>query len=163
MEAANALLAKGNSLITRLMYRGIRGELIRQPWFANIRQQSADPFVYITYGVGLLLAVVFALMPGIIGTIITDLVWAGLIYLYFALGAKLAHQFIAYAICAVGAVLALLSALYTVTTLIDLLSLGFAGTAALLVIGLVVTVVSGIVLAYIGVQVRRGIQRLSAR
>jgi len=75
MEAANALLAKGNSLITRLMYRGIRGELIRQPWFANIRQQSADPFVYITYGVGLLLAVVFALMPGVISTLITT--WSG--------------------------------------------------------------------------------------
>jgi hypothetical protein len=163
MEAANALLAKGNSLITRLMYRGIRGELIRQPWFANIRQQSADPFVYITYGVGLLLAVVFALVPGVIGTIITDLVWAGLICLYFALGTKLAHQFIAYAICAVGAGLALLSALYTVTTLIDLLSLHLAGTAALLVIGLAVTVASGIVLAYVGVQVHRGIQRLSAR
>jgi hypothetical protein len=113
--------------------------------------------------VGLLLAVVFALMPGVIGTLITDLVWAGLIYLYFALGTKLAHQFIAYAICGVGAVLALLSALYTVTTLIDLLSLGFAGTAALMVIGMVVTVVSGIVLAYVGVQVHRDIQRLAAR
>jgi hypothetical protein len=57
----------------------------------------------------------------------------------------------------------LLSALYTATTLIDLLSLGFAGTAAVLVIGIVVTVAGGIVLAYIGVQVHRGIQRLSAR
>jgi hypothetical protein len=163
IEAANALLAKGNSLIARLMSRGIRGELIRQPWFLNIRQQSADPFVYITYGVGLLLAIVFALMPGVIGTLITDLVWAGLIYLYFALGTKLAHQFVAYAICGVGAALALLSALYTVTTLIDLVSLNLAGAAALLVIGLGVTVVSGIALAYVGVQVHRGIQRLSAR
>ena len=79
------------------------------------------------------------------------------------LGTKLAHQFIAYGIGAVGAALALLSALYTVTTLIDLLSLHLAGTAALLVIGLAVTVASGIVLAYVGVQVHRGIQRLSAR
>ena len=145
------------------MSRGIRGELIRQPWFANIRHQSADPFVYITYGVGLLLAIVFALMPSVIGTIITDLVWAGLIYLYFALGTKLAHQFIAYAIGGVGAALALLSALYSVTTLIDLVSLNLTGTAALLVISMVVTVASGIVLAYIGVQVHRGIARLSGR
>jgi hypothetical protein len=39
----------------------------------------------------------------------------------------------------------------------------FAGTAVLLVIGTVVTVASAVVLAYIGVQVHRGIQRLSAR
>lgn len=162
MEAANALLAKGNSLISRLMYRGIRGELIRQPWFHNFRHQSADQFVYVTYGVGLLLSLVLGLVSGVIGTIITDLIWAGLIYLYFALGTKLAHQFIAYGIGAVGAVLALLSALYTVTTLIDLVSLHFAGTAVLLLISLGVTVVSGAVLAHIGVQVRRGIQRLSA-
>jgi hypothetical protein len=102
-------------------------------------------------------------LPGVIGTIITDLDWAGLIYVYFALGTKLAHQFIAYAICGVGAALALLSALYTVTTSIDLVSLHFAGTAVLLVIGMVVTAASGVVVAYVGVQVHRGIQRLSAR
>lgn len=158
----NALLAKGNSFITRLMSRGIRGELIRQPWFLNFRHQSADQFVYVTYGVGLLLAIVFALLPGVIGTIITDLVWAGLIYLYFALGTKLAHQFIAYGICGVGAALALLSALYTGATFVDLASLHFAGTAVLLLISLAVTAVSGVALAYIGVQVHSGIQRLSS-
>jgi hypothetical protein len=141
----NSLLAKGNSFITRRMYRGIRGELIRQPWFVNFRRQSPDQFVYVTYGVGLLLSLVLGLMPGVIGTIITDLIWAGLIYLYFALGTKLGHQFIAYGISAVGAMLALLSALYTLATFVDLASLHFAGTAVLLLITLGGTVVSGIV------------------
>lgn len=163
MEAANALLAKGNSLIARLMSRGISGDLIRAPWFTNIRQTSADTFVYVTYGVGVLLAIVFALMPGVVGTIITDAVWAGLIYLYLALGTKIAHQFVAYGIGAVGAALAALSALYAVTTVIDLMSLNLGGAAAVLVIGMVVAVISAIVLAYIGVQVHRAIQRLSQR
>ena len=107
--------------------------------------------------------IVFALLPGVIGTIFTDLIWAGLIYLYFALGTKLAHQFAAYGVCAVGAALALLSALYTGATFVDLVSLHFASTAVLLLLSLGVTVVSGVVLAYIGLQIHRGIQRLSTR
>jgi len=163
MEAANALLAKGNSLISKLMYRGIRGELIRQPWFVNFRQQSPDQFVYITYGIGLFLAIVMSLLPGFIGTLMTDLIFAGLIYLYFALGTKLAHQFVAYGICGVGAVLALLRALYNVATFFDLASLHLAGYAVGVLLSLAVTVVSGLILAYIGFQVYRGIQRLSSQ
>jgi hypothetical protein len=163
MDAANALLAKGNSLISKLMYRGIRGELIRQPWFLNYRQQSADQFVYITYGIGLFLALVASLLPGFIGTLITDVIFAGLIYLYFALGTKLAHQFVAYGICAVGAVLALLRALYNVATIFDLASVPYmAGYAIGVLVSLAITVVSGLILAYIGFQVYRGIQRLSS-
>jgi len=162
MDAANALLAKSNSLISKLMYRGIRGELIRQPWFVNFRQQSPDQFVYITYGIGVFLALVLSLI-GAVGTVITDLIFAGLIYLYFALGTKLAHQFVAYGICGVGAVLALLSALYAVATFFDLASLHLAGYAITLLFSLAVTVVSGLVLAYIGFQVYRGIQRLSSQ
>jgi hypothetical protein len=162
MDAANALLAKGNSLISKLMYRGIRGELIRQPWFVNFRQQSADQFVYITYAIGVFLALVLSL-AGVIGTVITDIVFAGLIYLYFALGTKLAHQFVVYGICGVGAVLALLSALYAAATFFDLASLHLAGYALTLLFSLAITVVSGIVFAYVGFQVYRGIQRLSSQ
>jgi hypothetical protein len=163
MEAANALLAKGNSLISKLMYRGIRGELIRQPWFVNFRQQSPDQFVYITYGIGLFLALVMSLLPGFIGTLITDVIFAGLIYLYFALGTKLAHQFVVYGICGVGAALALLRALYNVATFFDLASVHLAGYALGVLISAAITVVSGLVLAYIGFQVYRGIQRLSSK
>lgn len=163
MEAANALLAKGNSLISKLMYRGIRGELIRAPWFVNFRQQSPDQFVYVTYGIGLFVALVMSLLPGFVGTLITDVIFAGLIYVYFALGTKLAHQFVAYGICGVGAVLALLRALYNVATFFDLASLHLAGYAIGVLLSLAVTVISGLVLAYIGFQVYRGIQRLSSQ
>jgi hypothetical protein len=163
MEGANALLAKGNSLISKLMYRGIRGELIRAPWFVNFRQQSPDQFVYITYGIGLFVALVMSMLPGFIGTLITDVIFAGLIYVYFALGTKLAHQFVAYGICGVGAVLALLRALYNVATFFDLASLHLAGYAIGVLLSLAVTVISGLVLAYIGFQVYRGIQRLSSQ
>ena len=163
MDAANALLAKGNSLISKLMYRGIRGELIRQPWFVNFRQQSPDQFVYITYGIGLFLALVMSLLPGFIGTLITDVIFAGLIYLYFALGTKLAHQFVVYGICGAGAVLAFLRALYNVATFFDLASVHLAGYALGVLISAAITVVSGLVLAYIGFQVYRGVQRLSSQ
>jgi hypothetical protein len=162
-DAANEMLAKGKSLISRLMLRGIRGELIRQPWFQNLRRQSADQFVYITYAVGFVLSLVLALAPGVIGTIITDMIWAGMIFVFFAVGTKLAHQFVAYGICAVGTVLAVIGALYTITTFIDLASLHyFAGTTIMLVFSLAVTVISGAALAYIRVQVHREIQRMSA-
>lgn len=161
-DAASEMLAKGKSLISRLMLRGIRGELIPQPWFQNLRRQSADQFVYITYAVGFALSLVLALAPGVIGTVITDIIWAGMIFVFFAVGTKLAHQFVAYGICAVGTVLMLISALYTITTFIDLASLHyFAGTTVMLVFSLAVTVISGAVLGYIGVQVRREIERLS--
>jgi hypothetical protein len=164
MDAANALLAKGNSLIAKLMYRGIRGELIRQPWFVNYRQQSADQFVYVTYGIGVFVALVASLLPGFIGTVIIDVIFAGLIYLYFALGTKLAHQFVAYGICGVGAVIALLRALYNVATVFELASSPYmAGYAIGVLVSLAITVVSGLVLAYIGFQVYRGIQRLSSQ
>ena len=109
------------------------------------------------------LSLVLPLASGVIGTIITDLLWGGMIFVFFVVGTKLAHQFVAYGICAVGTVLAVIGALYTITTFIDLASLHyFAGTTIMLIFSLAVTVVSGAVLAYIGVQVHREIQRMSA-
>ncbi|ANE83451.1 hypothetical protein A7U43_28475 (plasmid) [Mycobacterium adipatum] len=163
MDAANALLAKGNSFLTRLMYRGVRGELIQQPWFQSIRQQSADPFVYITFGIGVLLVLIMGMLPGLVGIVITLGIWAGLAYLYFAIGTKKAHQFIAYGIGGGGAAIAALSALLTVATLIDLAGLRLAGTAVTLLIVLVLTVLVGAALAYVGVQVHRAIKRMSGQ
>ncbi|WP_196808324.1 tetraspanin family protein [Mycobacterium sp. URHD0025] len=165
MEAANALLSKSNSFIAQLMSRGIRGELIRQPWFQKWRQtpQQADQFVYITYAAGIVLALLFGLM-GAVGTILALGVGIGLCYLYFALGTKKAHQFIAYGICVVGVVLALLSILFTVAALVDLSSLRYStgGIMLALLFSLGVTVLAGAILAYIGIQVHRGIQRMSS-
>ncbi|OLO98608.1 hypothetical protein BVU76_29990 [Mycolicibacterium porcinum] len=165
MEAANALLSKSNSFIAQLMSRGIRGELIRQPWFQKWRQtpQQADQFVYISYAVGIVLALLFGLM-GAIGTIFALAIGIGLCYLYFALGTKKAHQFIAYGICGVGVVLSILSILFTIAALVDLSSIRYStgGLMLTLLFSLGVTVIAGAVLAYIGIQVHRGIQRMSS-
>lgn len=159
-DAANALLAKGNSFISRLMMRGIRGELIRAPWFQSFRHHNPDQFVYVGYGIGVLLAIVFGLLPGIAGSVASLAVWAVLAYLFFAIGTLKAHQFIAYGICGVGVTLCALSALFAVTTFIDLSSLHLAGTALILLISLVVTVITGAILAWVGISVHRGIKEL---
>lgn len=165
MEAANALLSKSNSFIAQLMSRGIRGELIRQPWFQKWRQtpQQADQFVYMTFAAGIVLTLLFGWM-GAVGVILGLGVGIGLCYLYFALGTKKAHQFIAYGICGVGVVLSLISVLFTITTLVDLSSVRYAtgGLMLRLVFSLGVTVIAGAILAYIGIQVHRGIQRMSS-
>ncbi|MGV0810669.1 hypothetical protein ABQF34_01785 [Mycolicibacterium boenickei] len=165
MEAANALLSKSNSFIAQLMSRGIRGELLPQPWFQKWRQtpQQADQFVYITYAGGILLAIMFGLL-GAIGTIFALAIGIGLCYLYFALGTKKAHQFIAYGICGVGVALALISILFTIAALVDLSSLRYStgGIMLTLLFSLGVTVVAGAILGYVGIQVHRGIQRMSS-
>lgn len=156
-----ALLAKGGSFIANLMQRGIRGELIRQPAFQNMRRQNPDQIVYVSYGVGLLFSLVLGALPGLIGTLFSDALWVGVAYVLFAVGNKRAHQFVAYGIGLVGAVLFLISLLFTVAAFVDLASLNLAGAALTLVLGGIVTLVSGIALAYLGIQVHREIQRMS--
>ncbi len=110
MDAANALLAKGNSLISKLMYRGIRGELIRAALVRELPAAVTRPVrVHHLRNRTVLWRSSSSLLPGFIGTLITDVIFAGLIYLYFALGTKLAHQFVVYGICGAGAVLAIVA------------------------------------------------------
>lgn len=166
MDAANALLAKGNSFIAQLMSRGIRGELIRQPWFQGFRStpQQSDQFVYISYAVGILLTLILGML-GAVGTILALGVGVGLCYLYFALGTKKAHQFIVFGICGVGVALSLLSLVLSAVALMDLMSLRYStgSMAVMVIISMGVTVVAGAILGYIGLQVHRGIQRLERR
>ncbi|KAA0093556.1 hypothetical protein CIW49_26165 [Mycolicibacterium sp. P1-18] len=143
------------------MQRGIRGELIRQPAFQNMRRQNPDQIVYVSYGVGLLFSLVLGVLPGFIGTLLSDALWVGVAYVLFAVGNKRAHQFVAYGIGLVGAVLCLISLLFTVAAFVDLASLNLAGAALTLILGGVVTLVSGIALAYLGIQVHREIKRMS--
>lgn len=89
--------------------------------------------------------------------------WAGLIYLHFAVGTTLAHQFAAYGVCAVSGSASAAQRPIHWATFVDLVPLHFASTAVLLLLSLGVIVVSGVVWAYIGLQIHRGIQRLSTR
>jgi hypothetical protein len=145
------------------MHRGVRGELIRQPWFQNFRHQQPDQFVYVSYGVGLVLSLIFSLLPGLVSLVLSNAVWVGLAYLFFAVGTKRAHQFIVYGICLVGAVLSLLGALFSLSTIMTLAGLPYSGSA---IVGLIIvaagSVVVALILGYIGLQVHRGIQRMSS-
>jgi hypothetical protein len=83
------------------MLRGARGELIRQPWFQSIRRENADTFVFVTFGVALVITL--ALQFGISSITMTTVVFAILVrypmwiavgFFYIALGTKLAHHFL---------------------------------------------------------------------
>lgn len=162
--SAQELLNKGNNVIAKLMERGVRGDLIKQPWFQNFRRQQPDQFVYVSFAIGLVLCLVFALLPGLLSLVLSAGVWVGLAYLLFAVGTKKAHQFIVYGICLVGGLLFLLGALFALTGALSLSGLPYVagGTILMLIITAAGSVVIAAALGYVGVQVHRGIQRMSA-
>ena len=124
VDMAKSLLNKGDSFIFRLMTRGVRGELIQQPWFQNMRTnpQGSNQFVYIGYAGAVLLGLFLSLL-GAIGSIVAFAIWLGLAYCFLALGTKLSAQFVAYGICGVGAAASLLGLLMGVIGLA-----GFSGS-----------------------------------
>ena len=157
-----------DSFIIRLMERGVRGELFQQPWFHNFRAHSPDPFVFTSYAVGVVLTILLALIPSsLFSTVFSDALWVAIGYLYLALGTKLAHQFLEFGICLVGT-LVMLGRIWStawaiaidrsVATLIGV----YAEPTALLVFELLLNVAAAAFLIYVGLQIHRGIQRLSA-
>ncbi|WP_328354325.1 hypothetical protein OG976_23365 [Mycobacterium sp. NBC_00419] len=160
-----SLPTKGDSFVIRLMERGVRGELFRQPWFHNLRGGSPDTFVYATFGGGVFLSFLLALIPStFFSTVMILALWAAIGYLYFALGTRLAHQFLEFGICLVGAVVMVGRVLTTLWALSVTSSLApYLGIdpAPLLVLVLLVDLAAVAFLVYTGIQVHRGIQKLS--
>ena len=159
------------SFIERLMLRGARGELIRQPWFEAIRRDNADMFVYVSFSVALLIVLVlqFAVssitMTGVIFMILVRYpVWIALGYAYIALGTKLAHRFLL-GTCVVGVVVSVfgvfgaVSAMSTAHSLNQLLGVE-AVPMGLLVFVLLFTAAVGALYGYVGLMVYRGIKRV---
>lgn len=165
VDMAKSLLNKGDSYIFRLMTRGVRGELIQQPWFQNMRTnpQGSNQFVYLGYAGAVLLGLFLSLFGGI-GSLIACVVWLGLAYCFLALGTKLAAQFVAYGICGVGAAASLLGVLIGVIGLAGVSSSPYvSGTlTAMLVLAIVIDAVIAVVLGYIGIQVHKGMQKIAS-
>ena len=165
VDMAKSLLNKGDSFIFRLMTRGVRGELIQQPWFQNMRTnpQGSNQFVYLGYAGAVLLGLFLSLFGGI-GSLIACVVWLGLAYCFLALGTKLAAQFVAYGICGVGAAASLLGVLIGVIGLAGVSSSPYvSGTlTAMLVLAIVIDAVIAVVLGYIGIQVHKGMQKIAS-
>ena len=68
---AKSALSKSGSFIFRTMCQGVRGELIPQPWFQNMRSnaQGANQMAYIGTGIWVLLALLTAWGGGTVGVI----------------------------------------------------------------------------------------------
>jgi hypothetical protein len=164
VDMAKSLLTKGDSFIFRLMTRGVRGELIQQPWFQNMRNnpQGSNQFVYIGYAGAVLIGLFLSLFGGI-GSLVASVVWLGLAYCFLALGTKLAAQFVAYGICGVGAAASLLGLLIGVIGLAGVSSSPYisGSLTAMLILAVVINGVIAVVLGYIGIQVHKGIQKIA--
>lgn len=169
LQAANSALAKGGSFIARLIQRGMYGELIKNPWFQQTRVQSADQFVYIGFGVGVVLALILGQIGGLIGDILTLAMWAGLAYTFFAIGTKKAVQFVAYGICGIGAVLygggALLGFLAwsQLTSSPYMSGLGGSSIGTVILLQSIASTVFALLLGWAAITVHRTIKKLSGQ
>ncbi|QIV79497.1 hypothetical protein [Mycolicibacterium frederiksbergense] len=167
LQAANSALAKGGSFIARLIQRGMYGELIKNPWFQQTRQQSPDQFVYIGFGIGVVLALILGQIGGLIGDLLTLAMWAGLAYTFFAVGTKKAVQFVAYGICGIGAVLygggALLGFLAwsQLTSSPYMSGLGGSSIGTVILLQSITSTVFAVLLGWAGITVHRTIKKLS--
>lgn len=148
-------------LVDRLIDRGARGELIRAPWFQNIRLRNADAFVIGTYAVGFFLTVLLeSFTSSVLTAFVVYALWLGLGYLYLALGTRLSHQFLKYGICLVAVVVLLLTFLSTMSAVLVGRSLAnfagmYAATMAPLVFRLFVGILTAPVFVLVGLRVHR--------
>lgn len=152
-----------DSFITRLMERGVQGLLIRQPWFQDQRQRNPDPFVFVSFGIGVVVTIMLSLIPSsFVVTVLTIALWAGIGYLYFALGTKLAHQFVMFGICLVGGLVMLLRVIVAISALSSSrLYYVYVEPPVVLALVLLINLAGVAAVGYIGIQVNRGIQRMS--
>ncbi|MDR3663300.1 MAG: hypothetical protein P4L86_23435 [Mycobacterium sp.] len=164
VDMAKSLLNKGDSFIFRLMSRGVRGELIQQPWFQGMRSnpQGSNQFVYIGYAGAILLGLLVSLLGGFIGAIFALALWLGVAYCFLALGSKLAAQFVAYGICGVGAAAGLLGLLMSLIAISEVDKYLGGSYALMLVLAAVVDGAIAIILGYLGIQVHKGIQKIAS-
>lgn len=149
-----------DSFIIRLMEKGVQGGLFRQPWFHDMRQRNANAFVYISFVVGFVASIALSLIPSsFVVTVFTTFLWVAIGYLYLALGTKLGHQFLLFGICLVGG---LVMAFRVLSAIVGLAGSGYYyEDPAVLMVVLLVNLVGVAAAVYVGIQVHRGIQRMS--
>ncbi|WP_241473880.1 hypothetical protein [Mycolicibacterium neoaurum] len=168
LQAANSALAKGGSFITRLIQRGMYGELIKNPWFQQTRQQKPDPFIYVGFVIGIVVALLMAQLGGLIGDILALVAWAALAYVFFAVGTKKAVQFVAYGICTVGPAIYFWGAFLGFATWSQLTSSPYvsgvgSGIGAIILLQAISNTVFGVAMIWAGITVHRTIKKLSGQ
>ncbi len=109
------------------MWRGMLGELIRWPWFESMRRENPEVLVYAVCGIVTLLSILlpfksaFGTMADIVFyLVLRAVIWSAAIYLYLAVGTKLAHTLIV-VVCGIDAVIALWGAytFYSILSLVE--------------------------------------------
>ncbi|WP_163742300.1 hypothetical protein [Mycolicibacterium fallax] len=152
-----------DTIVTRLVESGVRGQLIRQPWFQNLRASNADLAVYVSFGVGVVLTGIFSLIPsGFVSDFLIVGLWAGLAYLYLALGTKLSHQFLLWGICVAGGVVTVLKVLSGFSTLTFGTWFGlYRDPLVVVFLDMLLNVAVALALGYLGMQMHREIAKLS--
>lgn len=171
VEMAKSALNKSGSFIFRTMSQGVRGELIKQPWFQNMRSnaQGANQIAYIGTGIWALLAVLFTWGGGVIGVIISAVLGLALIYVLLALGTKTGAQCAAYGVCGIGIAGLLYLIVSGVLGIIRISNLpdspympSTSGYTAELVIGIVFFVVIGAAAGYVCAQIQSGMKKIAS-
>jgi hypothetical protein len=170
-------IANGKRLswVERLMLRGIRGELLQQPWFQSMRQQNPQQLVIVSMlGVLLLMLMLQLIGTGtgivsIVEELIFDALEVTLAYLLLAVGTKLAHRCLFWS-CVGGVVASLYGVMLAISGIlivrsVDRLVQPFVGpdvaSTGILTVWLVYCLATAVVFAYLAVLVYRGIKRLA--
>ncbi len=159
-ELASNLIGKGNTFLTRLMQRGMQGELIKAPWFQAFRQ-SPDQFMMISYIVVALLVLLLSYGGGLIGSVLSLAFWAALAYTFFAIGTLKAHKWVANGIGYGGAAIALVGVIDPITALIDFSDYAPASLGLRLGVNIAISVIVAAVLGLAGYLVTKEIKRLT--
>lgn len=157
---ASDLIGKGNSFLTRLMQRGMQGELIKAPWFQAFRQ-SPDQFMLISYIVVALLVLLLSYGGGLIGSVLSLAFWAALAYTFFAIGTLKAHKWVANGIGYGGAAIALVGTIDPITALIDFSDYAPTSLGLRLGFNIAIAVIVAAVLGLTGYLVNKEIKRLT--
>lgn len=159
-ELASNLIGKGNTFLTRLMQRGMQGELIKAPWFQAFRQ-SPDQFMLISYIVVAVLVLLLSYGGGLIGSVLSLAFWAGLAYTFFAIGTLKAHKWVANGIGYGGAAIALVGTIDPITALIDFSEYAPTSLGLRLGVNIAISVIVAAVLGLAGYLVNKEIKRLT--
>jgi len=159
-ELASNLIGKGNTFLTRLMQRGMQGELIKAPWFQAFRQ-SPDQFMLISYIVVAVLVLLLSYGGGLIGSVLSLAFWAALAYTFFAIGTLKAHKWVANGIGYGGAAIALVGTIDPITALIDFSEYAPTSLGLRLGVNIAISVIVAAVLGLAGYLVNKEIKRLT--
>jgi len=159
-ELASNLIGKGSSFLTRLMKRGMDGELIKAPWFQAFRQ-TPDQFMLISYIVVAVLVLLLSYGGGLIGSVLSLAFWAALAYTFFAIGTLKAHKWVANGIGYGGAAIALVGTIDPITALIDFSEYAPTSLGLRLGVNIAISVIVAAVLGLAGYLVNKEIKRLT--